>query len=199
MERRTERRNDTRATVEEPASPPSPEVVHDRLWAQDLRSSIRCSAVLLALLLLIDGGAGTLTPPRAALWMALALLLFLVLHPTRVAAGEGWLTSRGLLRARRVRTDQLVSVRCLDGVAQRLVLRDASGASIEIDPRVLVANPPPGRGRPRLRPARLPHLRGDGTAPRVGADRPGDCDDRVQGLGAELGAVGNQHRWEMPD
>lgn len=141
MERRTERRNDTRATVDAPASPPPTEVAHDRRWAQDLRSSIRCSAALLALLLVIDWGAGTLTPSRAALWVTLALLLFLVLHPTRVAAGEGWLTSRGLLRTRRVRTDHLVSVRCLDGVAQRLVLRDTSGASVEIDPRVLVANP----------------------------------------------------------
>ncbi|MCX5559715.1 hypothetical protein [Streptomyces sp. NBC_00038] len=142
MERRTERRDDTRATVDAPASPPPTEVAHDRLWAQDLRSSIRWSAALLALLLVIDRGAGTLTPPRATLWVTLALLLYLVLHPTRVAAGEGWLSSRGLLRTRRVRTDQLVSVRCLDGVAQRLVLRDTSGASVEIDPRVLVANPP---------------------------------------------------------
>ncbi|MFD4522793.1 hypothetical protein ACFWP7_02405 [Streptomyces sp. NPDC058470] len=140
MERR-EPRNDTRAAVAAPAPRPA-EVAYDRRWAQDLRSSIRCSAVLLALLLLIDAGAGTLTPPRAALWGALALLLFLVLHPARATAGEGWLTSRGLLRTRRVRTDQLVSVRCLDGVAQRLVLRDTSGASVEINPRVLVANPP---------------------------------------------------------
>jgi len=121
--------------------PAEPEVAYDRLWAKDLRGAIRCAAALLALLLLIDRVAGTLTPLRAAAWVALALLLFLVLHPARVAAGEGWLTSRSLLRTRRVRTDQLVSVRCLDGVAQRLVLRDTSGASVEIDPRVLVANP----------------------------------------------------------
>lgn len=139
MERRTERRDDA---VDALASPPPEEVAHDRLWAQDLRSSIRCSGVLLALLFLIDWAAGTLTPPRSALWVTLALLLFLVLHPTRVSAGEGWLTSRSLLRTRRIRTDQLVSVRCLDGVAQRLVLRDTSGATVEIDPRVLVANPP---------------------------------------------------------
>lgn len=139
MERRTERRNDA---VDAPASPPPAEVAHDRLWAQDLRSSIRCSAVLLVLLLLIDWGAGTLSPPRAVLWVTLGVLLFLVLHPTRVAAGEGWLSTRGLLGTRRVRTDQLVSVRCLDGVGQRLVLRDTSGARVEIDPRVLVTNPP---------------------------------------------------------
>lgn len=41
-----------------------------------------------------------------------------------------------------MRTDHLVSVRCLDGVGQRLVLRDTFGARVEIDPRVLIANPP---------------------------------------------------------
>lgn len=79
---------------------------------------------------------------RAALWVALAVLLLLVLFPTRVAAGAGWLTSRGLLRERRVRTDDLVSVRCLEGVSLRLVLRDAFGGRVEIDPAVLIANPP---------------------------------------------------------
>ncbi|MFF4276595.1 hypothetical protein [Streptomyces sp. NPDC001536] len=55
--------------------------VYDRHWTADLGSSVRCSSVLLALLLLA------------------------VLHPPRV------------------RADRLVSVRCRDGVAQRLVLR----------------------------------------------------------------------------
>lgn len=142
MERRTERRNVARDAVDAPGSPLPAEVAHDRLWVQDLRSSIRCSAVLLVLLLLIDWGAGTLSAPRAALWVTLGVLLFLVLYPTRVAAGEGWLSTRGLVRTRRVRTDRLVSVRCLDGVGRRLVLRDISGARVEIDPRVLVTNPP---------------------------------------------------------
>ncbi|MFI6339417.1 hypothetical protein [Streptomyces sp. NPDC050535] len=136
-----ERRNETRDAVGAVAQAPE-EVAYDRRWAQDLRGSVRCSAVLLALLLLIDAVAGTLSPPRAALWVALAVLLFLVLCPTRVAVGEGWLSARGLLGTRRVRTDRLVSVRCLDGVGQRLVLRDVSGARVEIDPRVLVTNPP---------------------------------------------------------
>ncbi|MER5905160.1 hypothetical protein ABT150_34630 [Streptomyces mirabilis] len=91
------------------------DVTHDRRWAGDLRSSIRCAAVLLALLLVIDRGEGTLTALRAALWAGLGALLFLVLYPPRVTAGEGRLSSRGLLRKRRVRTDLLVSVRCLDG------------------------------------------------------------------------------------
>ncbi len=131
-------RDDTVSTL---AHQPS-EAAYDHLWAADLRSSIRCSAVLLGLLLGIDRVAGSFTLWRGALWATLAVLLFLVLFPSRVAAGEGWLASRGLLRERRVRTDHLVSVRCLNGVGQRLVLRDTFGGRLEIDPRVLIANPP---------------------------------------------------------
>ena len=111
------RRDDIRDTPAPAPRPVPAEVAHDRLWERDLRSALRWAAALLALLLL-------------------------VLYPSRVAAGEGWLTTRGPLRGHRVRTDHLVSVRCLDGVGQRLVLRDAFGARAEIDPRVLIANPP---------------------------------------------------------
>lgn len=114
---------------------------HDLRWARDVRDALRCAGVLLALLLLLDWGTGRLSPQRGALWTALALLLFLALCPARVRAGTDWLSSRWLLRERRVRTDLLVSVRCLDGVAQRLVLRDAFGGRVEIDPDVLVRNP----------------------------------------------------------
>lgn len=77
---------------------------------------------------------------RGTLWTGLAVLLFAVLYPARVT-GEGWLASRALLRERRVRTDVLVSVRCLNGVSQRLRLRDAFGGRVEIKPQVLVNNP----------------------------------------------------------
>jgi len=110
-------------------------------WAQELRSSVRCAGALLVLLLLIDSGSGRLDPWRAALWLGLAGLLFVALYPARVSAGEGWLSSRRILREHRVRTDALVSVRCLDGVSQRLLLRDAFGGRVEIDPDVLVTNP----------------------------------------------------------
>ncbi|MGQ4382734.1 hypothetical protein [Streptomyces sp. SAS_270] len=136
------RRNDTQSAAGARAPHPAREVAHDCHWAGDLRSSVRCAAVLLCFLLLADRGAGTLTAARAALWVTLAAVLFLVLFPARISAGEGWLVSRGLLGRHRVRTDRLVSVCCLDGVGQRLVLRDTSGARVEIDPRVLVANPP---------------------------------------------------------
>jgi hypothetical protein len=137
MERHDDARHDAVPTHAEPPA----EVAYDRRWSGDLRSAVRCSAVLFSLLLLIDWGAGSLTSVRGGLWAGLAVLLFLILFPPRVTAGEGWLASRGLLGERRIRTDLLVSVRCLDGVSQRLVLRDVFGDRVEIDPRVLVNNP----------------------------------------------------------
>jgi hypothetical protein len=116
-------------------------VAHDRRWARDLRDTFRCAGALLGLLLLVDHFSGHLTLRRGALWLTLAVLLLVVLYPARVRAGEGWLSARGLLRERRVRTDRLVSVRCLDGVSQRLLLRDELGGQVKIDPDVLVHNP----------------------------------------------------------
>ncbi|MFJ5265467.1 hypothetical protein ACIQAC_33870 [Streptomyces sp. NPDC088387] len=137
MAHRDEARPDVSGT---PLRPPAPEV-SDRRWRSELHTSVRCAAGLLALLLVVDAGAGTLTAWRGLLWLALAALLYVVLVPARVTAGAGRLETRRLGRTRRVRTDMLVSVRCLDGVAQRLLLRDAFGNRVEIDPRVLVANP----------------------------------------------------------
>ncbi|MFJ3641060.1 hypothetical protein ACIPRD_15045 [Streptomyces sp. NPDC090108] len=116
-------------------------VVHDRDWPRSLRSSARCAAGLLGMLLLIDRAAGTLSGWRCVLWVTLALLLFLVLLPARVSAGEGWLAARRPLRTRRVRTDMLVAARPLEGVCPRLILRDAFGVRVEIDPDVLIRNP----------------------------------------------------------
>ncbi|MGW3208747.1 hypothetical protein [Streptomyces sp. NPDC001135] len=116
-------------------------VVADRDWEADTRASVRCAGVLLGLLLFVDWAAGSLTWWRGALWVAVALLLFLVLYPVRVSAGTGWLATRRLLRTRRVRTDLLIAVRPLDGVSQRLVLRDALGNRVEVDPEVLIRNP----------------------------------------------------------
>ncbi|MFI1167393.1 hypothetical protein ACH4UM_28275 [Streptomyces sp. NPDC020801] len=133
-------RDDVRPGAGAPAREPG-RVAGDHGWARDLRTSVRCSVTLLALLVLIDWGTGHLTWWRSLLWLALAGLLFVVLCPPRVRAGEGWLVSRSLLRSRRVRTDLLVSVRAPDGVCRRLVLRDVSGGRVEIDPGVLVRNP----------------------------------------------------------
>lgn len=45
------------------------------------------------------------------------------------------------MRTRTVHTDLLVLVRHSDGMAPRLVLRDALGGRVELDPKVLTANP----------------------------------------------------------
>ncbi|MFC5801864.1 hypothetical protein [Streptomyces formicae] len=92
-------------------------------WARERRAAIGCAGLLLALLLLIDGGSGRLTAPRAVLWTGLAALLFTLLLPARVTAGE------------------LVSARWSDDVSQLLVLRDLEGGRVELDPGILVAHP----------------------------------------------------------
>ncbi len=126
----------------EPEPPDRPGIpVQDRHWPQEVRDAALCAVALSGLTTLVDGAAGSLTWPRALLWTALGALLFVILFPPRVRAGHGWLEQRTLLRTRRVRTDRLVSVRWLDGVAQRLLLRDDYGVRIEIDPRVLTRNP----------------------------------------------------------
>ncbi|WP_369367715.1 hypothetical protein AB5L52_36200 [Streptomyces sp. CG4] len=116
-------------------------VAYDRDWRADVCTALRCAGVLLGLLLGVDWAAGSLTWWRGGLWGVLALLLLLVLFPVRVSAGAGWLAVRRLLVTRRVRTDLLVAVRPLDGVAQRLILRDTLGNRVEIDPEVLIRNP----------------------------------------------------------
>ena len=117
------------------------EATNDLERVRDLRHAVLCAGVLLAFLLLLDWGSGLITPWRALLWFALAGLLYAVLYPQRVSAAGNWLTTRGLVRGHRVRTDLLVSVRCLDGVSQRLLLRDRLGGHVEIDPEVLVRHP----------------------------------------------------------
>jgi hypothetical protein len=91
--------------------------------------------------LLVDWDAGTLTPARALLWLALSAAVFTILLPPRVTAGPGWLAVSGPLRRRVVRTDRLVCVRQFSGASSHLVLRDAEGGRLELDPRVLVTDP----------------------------------------------------------
>jgi hypothetical protein len=113
----------------------------DREWTADLRTTLVCVGSFLALLVLVDAAAGTFTVARAAMWVGLALLLFLVLVPPRVTAGEGWLAVRTLRGNRCVRTDRLVSAHTSGHACQRLVLRDALGGRVEFDSQVLIANP----------------------------------------------------------
>ncbi|WP_317617786.1 hypothetical protein [Streptomyces sp. SDr-06] len=123
---------------------PPQSVSYDITWPGEARSAVGYGTLLFVLLTAVDAAAGTLTDVRAALWLILGALLFAVLWPARVSAAPGLLVSRGLWRESGVRTDRLVSVRWSNGVAQRLVLRDADGNRAEIDPRVLVANPRSG-------------------------------------------------------
>ncbi len=113
----------------------------DRTRLSELRSAFWCAAGLLTCMLLVDLANGTLAHWRALCWTAVALALFAVLYPPRVSAGEGWLASRGPVRTCVVRTDLLVLVRRSDGMSPRLVLRDALGGRVELDPEVLTANP----------------------------------------------------------
>ncbi|MEV3858565.1 hypothetical protein AB0J38_30155 [Streptomyces sp. NPDC050095] len=117
-------------------------VARDERWAGEARDAALYGGGLCALLLGIDALSGQLALWRAALWAVLGLALALILLPARVTATADRLTARGLWREHTVRTDRLVAVRCVDGVAHRLVLRDASGGRVEIDPRVLVDSPP---------------------------------------------------------
>jgi hypothetical protein len=113
----------------------------DRHWPGSARFAVGFALAFGALSAQVDWGAGTLTAPRAALWSALTMAVFAILLPQRVTAGHGWLMARGPLRRQAVRTDALVSVRQYDGVSAQLVLRDAYGHRLELDSRVLAANP----------------------------------------------------------
>ncbi|MEV7521307.1 hypothetical protein [Streptomyces sp. NPDC091371] len=63
----------------------------------------------------------------------LALLLFTILLPDRISAGDGWIAARGLFREQRVRTDCLVHVQGPNEGLRRLVLQDRHGARAELD------------------------------------------------------------------
>ncbi|MDG4856666.1 hypothetical protein P8605_00530 [Streptomyces sp. T-3] len=118
-----------------------PVIAHDRSWGRETSSDACWSVLVIAALLLLDWGTHGLTAARAGMWVGLGALLFVVLVPPRLAAGEGWLGVHGLLFARWVRTDCLVRVELSGGVAQRVLLRDAYGGRVQFDPRVLAANP----------------------------------------------------------
>ncbi|MEU9979162.1 hypothetical protein [Streptomyces sp. NPDC051014] len=113
----------------------------DRTWRGSARLAVCCAAGFGGLTFLVDWDAGTLTPARAVLWVALSAGVLAVLVPARVTAGPGWLTARGPLRRRTVRTDSLVYLGRYGDVSGHLVLRDTAGNRLELDPHVLHANP----------------------------------------------------------
>ncbi|MFF4836448.1 hypothetical protein [Streptomyces sp. NPDC001315] len=113
----------------------------DRHWRKRAWLAVACALVFCGLTFLVDWDAGTLTPARAVLWLAMAAAVLTVLLPQRVSAGPGWLAIRGPVRGHMVRTDALTDIRQYPGVSGHLVLRDTQGHRLELDPRVLVANP----------------------------------------------------------
>ncbi|MFJ5974667.1 hypothetical protein [Streptomyces sp. NPDC093060] len=113
----------------------------DRHWRGSARLAVSCSLLFFALSLLVDWDAGSLTPLRALLWATLSGTVCTVLLPQRVSAGPGWLAVRTPWRRRIVRTDALSAVRQYGGVSSHLVLRDIYGHRLELDPRILAANP----------------------------------------------------------
>lgn len=120
---------------------PRPTPTVDRHWRGGARFALGCALLFLGMTLLVDLDGETLTPARALLWLALTALLFTILFPQRVTAGPGWLEVRGLVRRRTVRTDELVAVRQHGRVTALLTLRDTGGYRLDLDPRILIANP----------------------------------------------------------
>ncbi|MET9788861.1 hypothetical protein [Streptomyces canus] len=118
-----------------------PVLAGDRHWRGSARQAVACALVFCALSLLVDWDAGTLTLPRALLWLTLSAAVFAVLLPPQVTAGPGWLAVRTPWRRHIVRTDALVAVRQYGGVSAHLVLCDTHGGRLELDPRVLASNP----------------------------------------------------------
>jgi hypothetical protein len=113
----------------------------DRHWRGSARFAVSCALVFCAMTLLVDWDAESLTPLRALLWVTLSTAVCAVLLPPQVSAGPGWLTVRTPWRRCTVRTDALTTVWQHDGASSHLVLRDTYGRRLELDPRVLTANP----------------------------------------------------------
>ena len=121
--------------------PRTPKPSQDNTWPSRLRTASTVASSALTLTLLLDALVGTLSLPRALAWITLAALLFTVLLPPHVTAGDGRLAVRGLLRTQGVRTHHLVSVRIEGAVDRHILLRDAFGGRVTLDPAVLIANP----------------------------------------------------------
>ncbi|WEO93185.1 hypothetical protein A6P39_003460 [Streptomyces sp. FXJ1.172] len=113
----------------------------DRHWSGSARLALSCALLFCVLSLLVDWDAGSLDPLRALLWITLSAAVGTVLLPHRVSAGPGWLAVRTPWRRHLVRTDALAAVRQYDGPSSHLVLRDVYGHRLELDPRILTANP----------------------------------------------------------
>ncbi|MEY9837842.1 hypothetical protein [Streptacidiphilus sp. EB103A] len=115
--------------------------VADAGWRASARFAVRGALVCGVLFLGADLVAGGVTSGRAALAVGAACVLGLILWPARVTAGPGWLQVRWLWSVRRVDTGRLVLLRQLPGRAERMQLRDADGARVELDTEAVVGTP----------------------------------------------------------
>ncbi|MGV9848726.1 hypothetical protein ACWDWU_07995 [Streptomyces sp. NPDC003442] len=107
----------------------------------DARWAVWLALAFAGVTTVLDWASGGLTVARADLWALLAVAVCTVLRPPRVTAGGGWLTVRGLVRVRRVRTDALVGVWRDGRIATRLLLWDVHGHRVTLDLGVLIADP----------------------------------------------------------
>ena len=112
-----------------------------RGWHSDRRWAVGCACAVFAMAMLAEWDTGDLSVLHTLATCGVALVVVALLWPAKVVAGEGWLSVRGVLRTRRVRTDALVGVWLIGDLASSLVLRDVHGGRAEIDPEVVVANP----------------------------------------------------------
>ncbi|MFE5589427.1 hypothetical protein [Streptomyces sp. NPDC056549] len=130
----------------EPRFVPQPDLdghtVQDSAWSGEARAAAGCAGLLLSVALTVDACDGGPNLPATLLWIALAVVLFVVLLPAKVVAAPGSLTVRTLWTRTTVRTDRLAALRWLDGIEQHLVLTDTEGGVARVELRVLLANPP---------------------------------------------------------
>ncbi|SFN68973.1 MULTISPECIES: hypothetical protein [unclassified Streptomyces] len=118
-----------------------PSAAGDRHWRGSARFATTCALLFCAMSLLVDWDAGSLTLPRTLLWITLSAVVLTILLPPRVTAGPGWLTVTSPWRRHTICTDALVAARQYGVVSSRLILHDALGQRLEVDPGVLAANP----------------------------------------------------------
>lgn len=117
------------------------DTAHARGFRSDRRWAVGCAAAAFVLATLAEWDSGDVSATHSAVTLGAALGVLAMLWPAQVTAGEGWLTVRGLLRTRRVRTDALAGMWLIGDLASSLVLRDVHGCRVELDSETVVANP----------------------------------------------------------
>ncbi|WP_327728546.1 hypothetical protein OG250_19645 [Streptomyces sp. NBC_00487] len=91
-----------------------PSSAGDRHRRGSARFATTCALLFCAMYLLVGWDAGSLTLPRALLWITLSAVVLTILLPPRVTAGPGWLTVTSPWREHTVCTDALVAARHQD-------------------------------------------------------------------------------------